>query len=133
MDGGSTLLINPGERYVKFHLSSKAGYFEWSLVSVDTQKGELFSKLVHMCDEDTLPMLAGGDFNIIRWQQEKYKDNFIPRWPFIFNPVIDSLELREIALSGRQFILKNRRQTSIYEKLDQVLCECVMWIKNYVC
>jgi hypothetical protein len=59
-----TLLIK--EWYVKFHLSSKVGYFEWSLVPVDTHNGEFFPKLVHMCDEDNLPILVGRDFHIIR-------------------------------------------------------------------
>lgn len=52
-------------------------------------------------------MLVGGDFNIIWRQKEKNKDNFDARWPFIFNAVIESLNLREILLSGRQFTWAN--------------------------
>jgi hypothetical protein len=73
---------------------------------------------VHMCDEDNLPILVGRDFHIIRWQDEKYNDNFIARWPFIFNPVIESLDLWEIDIS---FTWENRREASTYKKLDQVL------------
>jgi hypothetical protein len=65
-----------GDRCVKFHLVTKFDNFEWSLVVVygaaqDAQKGEFLAKLVCMCENDPLPMLVGGDFNIIRWQEEK--------------------------------------------------------------
>jgi hypothetical protein len=43
-------------------------------------------------------MLVGCGFNIIRWQEQKNNDNFSPRWPFIFNEIIESLDFGEIAL-----------------------------------
>jgi hypothetical protein len=91
---------------VKFHLITKSDNFEWSLVVVygaaqDAQKGEFLAELVRMCENEPLPMLVGGDFNIIRRQDEKNKDNFNDRWPFIFNAIIESLDLREIAISCR--------------------------------
>lgn len=66
-------------------------------------------------------MLVGGDFNIIWRQKEKNNDNFDARWPFIFNAVIESLNLREILLSGRQFTWANNLETSTYEKLHRVI------------
>jgi hypothetical protein len=50
-----------------------------------------------------------GDFNIIRRKEDKNNDNFNPHWPFIFNAIIDSLDLRELGLSGRQFTWASRR------------------------
>jgi hypothetical protein len=38
-------------------------------------------------------MLVGGDFKIIRRQEEKNNDNFNARWPFIFNVIIETLDL----------------------------------------
>jgi hypothetical protein len=38
-----------------------------------------------------------------------------------FNAIIESLDVREIALPGRQFTWENRRETHTYEKLDYVL------------
>jgi exonuclease III len=72
----------------------------------------------------------GGDFNIIRCPEEKNNDNFQGRWPFIFNAIIDSLDLREIALSGRQFTWANRRETPTYEKLDIFLAS-VEWEQKF--
>ena len=74
-----------------------------------------------MCESETLPMLVGGDFNIIRRQEEKSNDNFNARWPFIFNAIIESLSLREIDLSGRQYTWASRRSDPTYEKLDRFL------------
>jgi hypothetical protein len=34
---------------------------------------------VRICESETLPMMVGGDFNIIRRQEEKNNSNFNPR------------------------------------------------------
>jgi hypothetical protein len=39
----------------------------------------------------------------------------------MFNSIIQSLNLREIALSGRQFTWASRRDNPSYEKLDRIL------------
>ena len=100
--------VSHGDRCVKFKLRSRSDGFEWSLVSVygaaqDDKKHEFLAELSRICQDDTQPMLVGGDFNIIRRKEDKNNDNFDPRWPFMFNAIIESLDLREIALSGRQF------------------------------
>jgi hypothetical protein len=69
----------------------------------DEKNPEFLSKLVCTCDNETLPLLIGGYFNIIQHKEEKNNNNFNTRWPFLFNAIIESLDLREIALSGRQF------------------------------
>jgi hypothetical protein len=76
---------------------------------------------VHTCNEETLLILVGGDFNIMRSPREKNNSRYDDRWPFLFNDVINSLNLRELALSGRQFTWANRLQNPTYEKLDRVL------------
>jgi hypothetical protein len=62
-----------------------------------------------MCENDPLTIMVGHDFIIIRRQEEKINDNFIARWPFIFNAIIESLDLKELPLSGRQFTWANRK------------------------
>jgi len=66
-------------------------------------------------------MIIGGDFNIIRHPDEKNNVNYNDRWPFVFNAVIDSLNLREIKLSGRKFTWANNLPVQTSEKLDRVL------------
>jgi hypothetical protein len=55
-------------------------------------------------------MIVGGDFNIIRHREEKNNDNLNTRWPFIFNVIIESLDLRELTLSGHQLTWENRAE-----------------------
>jgi hypothetical protein len=66
----------------------------------------------------------------MRRKEEKNNDNFNTRWPFIFNAIIESLDLREIALSGRQYTWANRRDNPTYEKLDRILAS-VEWEQKY--
>ena len=74
--------------------------------------------------------MAGGDFNIIRSKDEKSNDNFKPHWPFVFNAIIDSLDLREIILSGRKYTWASRRENPTYEKLDRFLAS-VEWEQKF--
>jgi hypothetical protein len=53
--------------------------------------------------------------------RRKDNNNFNSCWPFVFNAIIESLDLREIALSGRQFTWANRCPIPTYEMLDRVL------------
>jgi hypothetical protein len=96
----------------------------------DEQKPEFLAELVRICEDEPLPMLVGGDFNIIRRKEEKNNDNFNARWPFIFNAIIESLNLREIVLSGRQYNWANRRDKPTYEKLDRILAT-VEWEQKF--
>jgi hypothetical protein len=75
-------------------------------------------------------MLLGGYFNIIRRQEEKNNNNFNHRWPFIFNTIIESLDLKEITLTGRQFTWASHRVVPTYEKLDRVLSS-VEWEQKF--
>ena len=65
----------------------------------------------------------------MRHIKEKNKDNFNPRWPFLFNAVIDSFDLREIELTGRQFTWANSLTDPTYEKLDRVLMTTELELK----
>jgi hypothetical protein len=96
----------------------------------DAHKPDFLAELVRICDHETLPKLAGGDFNILRRQEEKNNENFNARWPFIFNVIIESLDLRDIVLSGIQFTWTNRREIPTYEKLDHVL-PSVEWEQKF--
>src|SRR5438132_10741709 len=73
----------------------------------DEFKYAFLKELVRACQHNPLPTLIGGDFNIMRSSKEKNKDRFSNRWLFLFNIVIDSFDLREINLTGRQFTWAN--------------------------
>ena len=96
----------------------------------EDKKSEFLAELVRMCGTESLPILVGGDFNILRKMEDKNNNNFNPRWPFLFNAIIENLDLREIDLSGRQFTWANRRDTPTFEKLDRILAS-VEWEQKF--
>ena len=115
-----------GDFCVKIQIKNKLDAFLWMLVIVygaaqDSLKPDFLAELVRICEKEERPMLVGGDFNIIRRQEEKNNENFNARWPFIFNAIIESLSLKEIELSGRQFIWTSQRSNPTYERLDRFL------------
>ena len=96
-----------------------------SLVTVyraaqDEFKADFLRELVNLAKDNPYTILIGADFNILRYRQEN-NDHFDDYWPFLFNAVIDSLNLREVSMSGRQFTWANNRPVPTYEKLDRVL------------
>ena len=124
-----------GDFAVKFRVRSKADGFNWALVAVygaaqPELKAEFLADLVRICGSEQLPILVGGDFNIIRRREEKNNDNFAGRWLFMFNTIIESLDLREIELSGRKFTWANALPNSMFEKLDRVLAS-VEWEQKF--
>jgi hypothetical protein len=76
---------------------------------------------VRVCSKEALPIVIGGDFNIIRSPDEKNNDNYSDRWPFLFNAVIDNLNLRELEMSGRKFTWANHLENQMFKKLDRIL------------
>ena len=57
----------------------------------------------------------------MRGPEDKSNDNFDPRWPNLFNDVIDHLELKEIEMLGRQFTWADNLDAPTFKKLDRVL------------
>ena len=60
---------------------------------------------------------------MLRFPFEKSRGQFDNRWPLLFNAVIDSLNLKEISMVGRQFTWANSLPEPTYEKLDRVLID----------
>jgi hypothetical protein len=97
-----------GEYHIKLTIQNKAADFIWSLVATygaaqDAFNADFLFELVNLAKDNPYPMNIGGDFNLLRFQHEKSKGHFYSHWPFLFNGVVDSLDLREVAMVGRQF------------------------------
>jgi hypothetical protein len=107
-------------------LCNKNDSFKWALVAVygpaqDDQKTLFLTELVNTCSNENLPVLIGGDFNILRSPEEKNNGNYNDRWPFLFNVVIDGLNLKELDFSSRKYTWANSLAHPTYEKLDRIL------------
>jgi hypothetical protein len=118
--------IEEGDFFIKFHLGNRSDDFHQCLVVVYAAaqpefKEKFLTELVQACRKVSLPLLVGGDFNIIRSPSEKNNDNYDNQWPFLFNAIIDGLNLRDMDMSGRKFTWANSKSVPTYEKLDRVL------------
>jgi hypothetical protein len=68
--------IDKGDFYIKFLLCNKVDDFKWALVVVygpaqGEFKEKFLAELVNMCSHERLPLLVGGDYNILRNSSEK--------------------------------------------------------------
>ena len=57
----------------------------------------------------------------MRRLEDKSSRAFDFKWPNLFNAVIESLDLKEIVMSGNQFTWAGPRDNPTFEKLDRVL------------
>jgi hypothetical protein len=70
LDSFDTGVIDEGDFYVKFHLCNKDNCFKWDLVAIYgpaqvNSKVQFQTELVHLCSQEQLPILIGGDFNML--------------------------------------------------------------------
>jgi hypothetical protein len=65
---------------VDLQLCNKSNNFKWALVVVygptqDEHKESFLAELVNMCSHENLPLVMGGDYNILRHSSEKNNDH----------------------------------------------------------
>jgi hypothetical protein len=118
-----------GDYHIKLYIHNRVDNFIWNLVAVygaaqDEFKDNFLRELVNLEKDNLYPILIGGDFNLLRFCHEKSKGR--DHWPFLFNAVIDSLDLREVTMIGRQFTWVNSLPDLTYEKFDKVLMDADM-------
>ena len=73
------------------------------------------------CDNLRLPMMMGGDFNLIRNNKERNHGAGDPRLMELFNDFIGRFQLREIFCSGNKFTWSNKQRNPTLIKLDRIL------------
>jgi hypothetical protein len=57
----------------------------------------------------------------MRSLEDKSSGIFYPKWPSLFNAVIESLHLREIVMTGCQYTWAGPGDNPTFKKLDRVL------------
>jgi hypothetical protein len=98
--------IDEGDFYVKFTLRYKTNGFKFVLYSVYGPKYKtktLSSQNWLTLTLKNLSHISWEDFNIMRSLEDKSSGIFDPKWPSLFNAVIESLRLREIVMTGCQY------------------------------
>jgi hypothetical protein len=127
--------IDEGDFYVKITLRYKSTDFKFVLYSIygpaqSQNKGAFLAELTNTCSKENLPFLIGGDFNIMRKPEDKSCGDFDTKWTSLFNVAIESLDLREIVMIGRQYTWVGAGNNATYEKLDRVLAS-TEWEINF--
>jgi hypothetical protein len=87
----------------------------------EENKINFLSELSQFCSSNLDPILIGGDFNIIRYANERNKNMGVHRHSGLFNTLIHMYELRELIMTGGMFTWSNNQEFPVLEKLDRVL------------
>jgi hypothetical protein len=98
----------------------------WNFVNVygaaqKEHKSRFLSELSAVCSRSQVPLLIGGDFNILRKAEEKNKPGSLSKWSSLFNSIIDHHGLVEFELKNRLYMWSNNRSDPTFEKLDRFL------------
>lgn len=87
----------------------------------DDKKEEFLTEMASLCSDQSLPLLIGGDFNILRFSSEKNKTFRGNKFTDMFNLIINSHDLREISMSGGKYTWSNNQADPTLERLDRIL------------
>lgn len=109
-----------GEFFVKFHVKNKYDGFQCVLMAVcgaaqPEHKVRFLAEFVNSCRKQTCPLIFGGGFNLIRNTTEKNNDIYDGTWPMLFNACIETLNLRELEISGQKFTWASSAEVPTYE------------------
>ena len=63
-------------------------------------KEAFLTELANICFKNKEPMLIGGDFNILRFSEDKNKAFCPNKFTDMFNLIINSYALQEVTLNG---------------------------------
>ena len=99
---------------------------KWCMINVygaaqEKEKEEFLTDFSRVCSDHSLPLLVGGDFNILRFESDKNKKVKLGKWSDLFNSIIHLNELREIKMTGGQYTWSNNQAIPTLEKLDRFL------------
>jgi hypothetical protein len=83
-------------------------------------KGQFLKELYRKIKNTEIPMLIGGNFNMIRYVHEKSNGSEYTIWMDIFNSFINDIALIEIIRGGSRFIWTNKQNNLIRSVLDRV-------------
>ena len=78
----------------------------------------------------TLPLIIGGDFNLVRKVEDKSSGNVNIRWMQAFNDTIDDISLKELHRGGSRYTWSNKQEDPIQSVLDRVFVS-IHWEDHY--
>ena len=117
--------FHEGQFILQLNLWDKELKRKWNLLNVygaahDENRREFLAELARFCNQSDDPFIAGGDFNLVRFNSEKNK-GIINRHSSLFNAVIDSQELLDLHMMGGKYTWTNNQDPPTLERLDRCL------------
>jgi hypothetical protein len=93
-----------GDFMLQVNLWDKQNHVKWNLQVVygaahEENKPTFLTELAHFYSANTEPLLIGGDFNLIRYANERNTNNRVHRHSGMFNTLIHLYELRELIMT----------------------------------
>lgn len=112
--------------FQSFNLTMKDDGFQWTLANIygpahDERKLEFLAEIQSKVQSTQIPILLGGDFNLIRRMEEKSSGNVNAHMMEAFNEMISVTELKEIQRSGSRYTWSNKQKPPIMCVLDRIL------------
>lgn len=116
-------------------LRDKKDNFEWLVVAVygsayEDHKQEFIDELHKVSNSSTLPLLIGGDFNLVREAADKNNGNINLNWTSKFNDWTNCSALMELKLANRQFTWSNNQANNIMASIDRLFMT-TCWDSHY--
>ena len=87
----------------------------------EENKAEFLTELASFCGTCQDPFLAGGDFNLFRFTNEKNKSTILSKHSGTFNSIISCYDLLDLSLAGGRFTWSNNQASPTLVKLDRTL------------
>lgn len=108
---------------------------EFSITNVygpsnEREKGEFIEELRQVAANITGPWIIAGDFNLVRWIQDRSADHRGIAIMDAFNDFIREEGLLDVHLANRQFTWSSKRPQPILSKLDRVMLS-TEWVAAY--
>lgn len=105
---------------------TKSDGFQWILVNIygpahDERKLYFLEEIQNKVLSSKLPIMHGGDFNLVRKVEEKLTINVDVHLMDAFNEMINTTSLRELHRSGSRYTWTNKQNPPIMCVLDRVL------------
>lgn len=87
--------------------------------SCRTLKKDFLDELLRIKQDDDMPWLIVGDFNLLRFSSDKNTSSFRKAEADAFNQVLNDLALIELPLLDRRFTWSNKRSSPTLERIDR--------------
>jgi hypothetical protein len=132
LDVGS---FKEGTYTLQMNLWDKEKKEKWNFVNVygvaqEENKHEFLAELAGVISDCKVPVVIGGDFNIIRFSSEKNKKGGCNKYSKLFNLVIDTYELIDLHMVGGKYTWSSNQDNPNLERLDRFLT-CNAWEKMF--